>query len=438
MSRFQVEEHIAKVLHHLGLEQAHFAARLDMDWTRLVANHAELVASLTLVCPGNMDPEVLRRLGPRLLVFNDDQQSGQRVTQAMASLPDATLVTLPNYSGLPWSDVAADRPDEIGAAMLDFVARMGAGRGGERTVTLPEGDGDIDGVTYHIRGSGPPLVLLPLQLAPSQWAPLLPMLSERFCTVTLSGAEVGFVAMLEARGRSGYLRVVRSVLEEVPIHPGDRLLEVGCGSGVLTRWLAHHTGKANPVVAMDINAYLLGEAELLATKEGLGDVIEFREGDAQALPFPDDSFHATMAFTVLEEGDAETMLAELVRVTRPGGSVAVIVRAVDRPWLMGLELRDELRTKVEAASGSGSMAQGGCADASLYRRMREAGLTDRKVFPQLAAHDGPIGYYYLDRLEGSLSVEEKAEWQTATEQAEADETLFVAHPFHCAVGRKPG
>ena len=217
MSRFQVEEHISKLLHHLGLEQAHFAARLDMDWTSLVANRAELVSSLTLVSPGNMDATVLRSLGSRLLVFNDDQRSGQGVRRAMESLPDARLVPLPNYSGAIWSDVAFDRTDDIGTAMMDFLALMDARRAGDKTVTLTEGSGDIDGLTYHIRGSGPPLVLLPLQLAPSQWDPLLPALSERFCTITLSGAEVGFAAVLEARGQTAYARVVRNVLEEVPV-----------------------------------------------------------------------------------------------------------------------------------------------------------------------------------------------------------------------------
>lgn len=437
MTRFQVEEHIAKLLHHLGLEQAHFAARLDMDWTSLVANRAELVASLTLVCPGNMDASVLRPLDSRLLVFNDDQRSGQGVTQAMASLPDATLVTLPNYFGFPWSDVAADHPEVVATAMMEFLARMDAGQDGERTVTLPEGKGEIDGLSYHIRGSGPPLVLLPLQLAPSQWDPLLPALSERFCTIMLSGAEVGFVAVLEARGRTGYLRVVRNVLEEMTLHPGAKLLEVGCGSGVLSRWLAHHTGKDSTIVAVDVNAYLLREAELLITKEGLGDVIEFREGNAEALPFPSDSFDVTLAFTVLEEGDADRMLAEMVRVTKPGGQVAVIVRGVDKPWLVNLKLPDDLKTKVEAPPGLRSIAQGGCGDVSLYRRVREAGLTDLKLLPQLAPLTGPMGYYYLDRIQATLGIEERNEWHTAMAQAEAEGTLFIAQPFHCAVGTMP-
>jgi hypothetical protein len=67
-SRFQVEERLAQLLAHLGLDHAHFAARLDNDWTGLVVHRPELVTSLTLVCPGNMDAAALRLLASRLLV----------------------------------------------------------------------------------------------------------------------------------------------------------------------------------------------------------------------------------------------------------------------------------------------------------------------------------------------------------------------------------
>jgi SAM-dependent methyltransferase len=278
---------------------------------------------------------------------------------------------------------------------------------------------------------------LPLWLAPSQWNPLLPVLSEHYCTITLSGAEVGFVSVLETRGRSGYLRVVRSVLDEVPLQPGDNILEVGCGSGVLSRWLAHRTEKANPIVAMDLNPYLVHEAESLAAKEGLSGIIEFREGNAERLPFPDNRFHVTLAFTVMEEGHANQILTEMVRVTKPGGHIAVIVRGLDMPWLVNLELPEALKAKVEAPTGLRSVAQGGCADASLYHQIREAGLIERHTFPQLAALSGPMGYYYLDRLQAGLSAEEATVWRTAMSQAEAEETLFIAQPFHCAIGTKP-
>jgi hypothetical protein len=85
----------------------------------------------------------------------------------------------------------------------------------------------------------------------------------------------------------------------------------------------------------------------------------------------------------------------------------------------------------------GSVAQDGCADKSLYQRVQKAGLIERQAMPQLASLRGPMGYHYLDRLEAGLSDEEALVWRAAMSQAEADQTLFIAQPFHCAVGRKP-
>lgn len=71
--------------------------------------------------------------------------------------------------------------------MLAFLQRMDHQ---QRTtlVKVPERSGEHAGFFYRIQGEGPPLVLLPLGLAPSQWEPLIPMLAPHYCTITLSGA----------------------------------------------------------------------------------------------------------------------------------------------------------------------------------------------------------------------------------------------------------
>jgi SAM-dependent methyltransferase len=223
-------------------------------------------------------------------------------------------------------------------------------------------------------------VLLPLGLFPSQWDPLVPRLSEQYCTIILGGATLGMVAMLESRGRAaGYWAMVRTVLAEMHLRPGESIAEVGCGSGVLTRTLVQYTRGANRIMGVDINRYLLREATALAQKDGLADTIAFQEGHAHALPFPDQSVDVTLSVTVMEEVDADQMLGEMVRVTKPGGRVAAIVRACDRPFLMNLPLRAALHRKVEEPSGWAPGAEvRGCADASLYRRFHQTGLTQSR------------------------------------------------------------
>jgi protein-L-isoaspartate O-methyltransferase len=334
-----VEERLRQLLRHLRIDQAHFAGRLPRDWSGLAAKYPEVFSSLALIGAG-FDPQTVEHLAAKLLVVAGDQgPNAETVRSAMNRLPDARFVSLRDYETLGWTDVAAERTDELGTAMLQFLARMTppAGRG---SVPLREGDGEVAGITYRIRGAGPPLVLLPLFLSPSQWEPLVPLLSQQYCTITLGGAALGAVATLEARGRAiGYLQMVRTLLEEAQLRPGEAVWEVGCGTGVLDRWLARRTRGANRITGVDLSRYLLQEARTLARQEGMEGAIEFRDGNAESLPFSDNSFDVTMSVTVIEETDADRMLAEMVRVTKPRGRVAVIARAKDIPFLMNLPCR---------------------------------------------------------------------------------------------------
>jgi ubiquinone/menaquinone biosynthesis C-methylase UbiE len=438
-SDLPVEERMLQLLQHLGIERAHFAGQMQGDWIGLAASYPESITSLTLICPLGVDTSALGATATKLLVVNGDQGSNaDSVRQEMTSLPDATVVNLKDTFNFPWADVIADRTDEVSTAVMDFLSRMDHEKI-EDTPPLREGNGEFAGITYRISGSGPPIVLLPLGLAPSQWEPIMAKLGESYCTITLGGAALGFVAILEARGCStGYLRIVRDLMEEVELRPGESVLEVGCGTGVVSRWLARRTAGKNEIVGLDINPYLLGEAMALTKNEGLGRLIEFREGNAEALPLSDGSFDVTVSCTVFEEGDAEQMLSEMIRVTKPGGRVAVIVRSVDMPCLVNVPIGAELKSKIEAPGGG--VAEKGCADASLSRRFHRAGLTKVKMFPQMAAYDaskGPYWHLLQNRLLGNLTPEELNEWQAALAQAEAEKTFFFEMPHYCAVGTKP-
>jgi ubiquinone/menaquinone biosynthesis C-methylase UbiE len=318
--------------------------------------------------------------------------------------------------------------------MMDFLSGMDQ----NHPSPLRQGKGEFAGITYRISGRGQPIVLLPLGLAPSQWKPIVEKLGERYCIITLGGAALGFVAVLESRGWStGYLRIVRSLIEEVDLRNGDSVLEVGCGTGLISRWLARRIAGKNKIVGVDINPYLLREAIALTKSEGLGGRIDFREGNAEALPIPDDSFDITVSCTVLEEGDADRMLPEMIRVTKPGGRLAVIVRSVDMPFLVNVPIRAGLKSKIETPGGD--VAEKGCADVSLYRRLRRAGLDNVKMFPQMAtfdASDGAWWHFLQNRLLGKLTPEELYEWQADLVKAESEEIFFVSMPHHCAVGTK--
>ncbi len=107
-----------------------------------------------------------------------------------------------------------------------------------------------------------------------------------------------------------------------------------------------------------------------------------------------------MSVTVIEEVDADAALAEMIRVTRPGGTIGVIVRAKDIPYFVNLPLDDALKAKVQHPSAQGgNAAEDGCADAGLYRRFQTSALTDVKMFPYLAAFNEE---FVIEIFQGSV------------------------------------
>jgi len=403
-----------------------------------ITNYPERIASLTLVCPTVLNPHSLTPLGVQLLVVTGDHGlGGRRVRAALPDLPEATTVVLDDYAGLTWADLAADRGERIDAAMREFLQCRDAL---PAAVGLRDQEAEIAGISFRVRGGGPPLVLLPLDLSPGQWEPLIPALSARHCTITLGGALFSSVASLEERGRSGYMAVVRGLLDALAIRPGESVLEVGCGSGVIMRELARRTAGANRLIGRDMSTYLLREARALARRAGLLDHIDFAEGRAEALPLPDGAVDVALSSTVFEEGEADQMLAQIVRVTRPGGRIGIVVRAVDMPFWVNLPLDPALKIKVDAPGViGGGVAPKGVADASLYRRLSALGLTGLKCFPQLVSvvPGSERTERYQQQILAALTPAEAAVWHRAVAAAEREGTFFIAQPYHCAVATKP-
>jgi len=118
-------------------------------------------------------------------------------------------------------------------------------------------------------------------------------------------------------------RTIENVAEEFmaqqPLQPGSRVLDVACGTGNLAV-IAARRGCA--VSGIDIAGNLIGQARTRAAAEGLS--IDFKEGDAEALPFVGSQFDLVVSmFGVMFAPRPSVAAAELWRVTRPGGHVAL-------------------------------------------------------------------------------------------------------------------
>lgn len=109
------------------------------------------------------------------------------------------------------------------------------------------------------------------------------------------------------------------ICEAVDLRAGERLLDVAAGNGNATLAAARRFAA---VTSTDYVGALLKRGRERAAAEGLP--VEFREADAEALPFPDASFDVALStFGVMFTPDQERAAAELARVVRPGGRIGL-------------------------------------------------------------------------------------------------------------------
>ena len=248
---------------------------------------------------------------------------------------------------------------------------------------------------------------------------------------------------LEQRGEAPDEAEARDVyLTLLGVAAGERVLDVGCGSGVVTREIARRVGSAGWAVGLDPSPALLAVARELAREAGLADRVEFREGSALRLPFPDAFFDAVVCATVLSHvPNGVTAISELVRVLRPGGRLGVF----DFDSAMTIYSHpDRGLTRRIVAAASDATAVDGWLGRRLPMLFWQAGLTDVRVrgfFPL----DTERGSFYVNLAErsadvavktGAISDVERNAWVAAF-HAQHDRGPIVAGRLHIFVwGRK--
>jgi SAM-dependent methyltransferase len=111
---------------------------------------------------------------------------------------------------------------------------------------------------------------------------------------------------------------VDAVLDAAGVRAGQDVLDVACGTGIVTRHAAERVGATGHVTGLDLNPAMLEVASRVRPD------LMWHQGDVAALPFDDDSFDVvTCQSAAMFFPDLVGALREMGRVTRPGGAVAV-------------------------------------------------------------------------------------------------------------------
>jgi ubiquinone/menaquinone biosynthesis C-methylase UbiE len=219
----------------------------------------------------------------------------------------------------------------------------------------------------------------------------------------------------------------RRALELIGVGPGERLLDIASGKGDSALFAAQERGCV--VTGVDYGEAAVIEAGRAAHAAALGDRVTFCVGDAEALPFEDGSFDAVLCeCSLCTFPDKRRALAEVHRVLRPGGRVAIADAVADHDRLprslraplatvacIGAALTREHLLQLLASSGFSVVATEACTqDAAemaerVYDRLRGARIMG------------------ADRIGGSaLAIEDAIEMAAAARTAIAQGALEYA------------
>jgi ubiquinone/menaquinone biosynthesis C-methylase UbiE len=251
------------------------------------------------------------------------------------------------------------------------------------------------------------------------------------------------VVRFETRGKHLlFSEMLHDYLDAMHIDNAGLVLDLGCGTGLATRAIAHRAGFSGRVTGVDLSPYLVEAAERLAREEDITEHTEFQTGDVRSLDFADRTFDAVVAHTLLSHvDDVSAVLKEAARVLKAGGMVGIF----DGDYAsLTFDHADPAKGKAYDEALVSAVVTNSRVMRQMPRLLRQTGLELVTSFPYVLSEVGKAdfwssaieAYRRLIPKAGVMKEDEADAWAAALHSDSETGVFFGSSNYYAYVARR--